>query len=323
LFIFIMKAMKEEKRDFLTLKDYTPLEIRQIIDITKDVKQHPEKYSTALKGKELALLFQKTSTRTRVSFEVGIHQMGGHSIYLDWRTTNFTLGDMEDEIRCISRYVDVIMARVYEHKEVVAMANAASIPLINGLSGQYHPCQALADLFTMEERLGDIKKIKAVFIGDGDNNVSHSFIVICAKLGVNLTVVAPKEFSVCADIRQWLTENSFDEYIKITDNIEEGIKGADVLYTDTFVSMGQESESARRLKIFQPYQINSELIKLTGKDPIIMHCLPAHRGFEITSEVLDSSKSVVFDQSENRLHTEKALMIYLLNLSKLKLKIFE
>jgi len=312
----------EKKRDFLCLRNYKESEIRQILDLAKDVKEHPKKYSDALEGKELALLFQKTSTRTRVSFEVGMHQLGGNSIYLDWRTTNFTLGDLSDEIRCISEYVDIVMARVYEHSDVSTMANSSIVPLINGLSDSYHPCQALADLYTVEEMFPNKDDIHIAFVGDGSNNVATSLINICAKLHVKLTIVSPKEYSPDEETLSWLEEEDGDEFVKITDNPQEGVKGADVLYTDTFVSMGQEEESTKRLEIFKPYQINRDLIQNTNNSPIIMHCLPAHRGVEITSDVLDSKKSVVFDQAQNRLHTQKALLIFWLNLSKLNLKLF-
>ncbi len=192
-----------------------------------------------MEGKELALIFQKTSTRTRVSFEVGIHQLGGHSIYLDWRTTNFTLGDLEDEIRCISEYVDVVMARVYSHEDVIKMAAAAPIPVINGLSDSFHPCQALADLFTMEECYGNMKEKKIVFVGDGSNNVAASLINICAKLELNLHVLCPKAYGPHGETIEWLKKIKAQKYIKITDDFEEALKGADVLYTDTFVSMGR------------------------------------------------------------------------------------
>ena len=299
-------------RHFLTLKDYNKAEIMQILTLAKDVKAHPDQYCNNLRGMQLAMLFQKTSTRTRVSFEVGINQLGGQSLYLDWRTTNFTLGAIKDEIHCMSRYVDLIMARVYEHTELLEMASAATVPLINGLSDLYHPCQAVADIMTVDENLDLKTKPKIVFVGDGGNNVSISLIVICAILGLPITIIAPPEYQPNSDLIKWLKEEKLDKFLKVTDDINAGIVGAEVIYTDTFVSMGQEAEARKRLAIFKPYQVNETLIQASGKDPIIMHCLPAHRGVEITSEILDSQKSVVFDQSENRLHTQKALMMFLL-----------
>jgi ornithine carbamoyltransferase len=300
------------KRDFITLKDYTKAEIQQLLDLSKDIKFNPKKFAKILEGKDMALLFQKTSTRTRVSFEVAMHQLGGQSVYLDWRTTNFTLGDLTDEIRCLSRYVSAIMARVYSHKDVETMAAASSVPIINGLSDMYHPCQALADFFTIQERFDDLSKIKVVFIGDGSNNVANSLLIICAIMGVKISIVTPLEYRPDEDLIRWLGEKGLNKTVDITSDIEAGVKDANVLYTDTFVSMGQESETNKRLKIFAPYQLNKDIITKTGKTPFVMHCLPAHRGVEITSDVLDSPQSIVFDQSENRLHTQKALLVYLL-----------
>lgn len=308
----MVNAVNPKKRDFLTMKEFSTQEIRQILDIAKDMKANPKKYTDSMKGKQLAMLFQKTSTRTRVSFEVAMDKLGGHAIYLDWRTTNFTLGALDDEIECLSRYVHVIMARVYDQADLETMAKAATVPVINGLSDDFHPCQALADILTIEEKLGTLKGIKLGFIGDGSNNVCNSLIIICAKLGISLTVIAPKEYSPKQHMVDWLKNEKLEQFVTITSDIKSGLNGLDILYTDTFVSMGQEEETKIRLPIFQPYQLNKEAVKLTGKDPIIMHCLPAHRGIEITSEILDSPKSVVLDEAENRMHTEEALLYFLL-----------
>jgi ornithine carbamoyltransferase len=301
------------KRDFLSVRDFTASEFREIFQMAKDIKAYPKKYCDAMKGKELALIFQKTSTRTRASFEAGIHQMGGNAMYLDWRTTNFTLGDLEDEVRCLSRFCDIIMARVYDHQDVIKMAKGATVSVINGLSDLCHPCQALADLFTIEEKLGNLKGKKLVFVGDGSNNVAHSLIGICVILGMELTIASPPEYSPCEEISQWVKSKNAS-WIHFSHDAKSAVVGADVLYTDTFVSMGQENETSKRLPIFKPYQLNMNLVRATGKQPLIMHCLPAHREIEITSEVLDSPTSVVYDQSENRLHTQKALMLFLLGI---------
>nr|MDO8114640.1 ornithine carbamoyltransferase [Candidatus Sigynarchaeota archaeon] len=301
-----------QKRDFLVVRDFTAKEIRAVLDLAKDIKRDQARHSRALEGKELAMLFQKTSTRTRVSFEVAMHQLGGQAIFLDWRSTNFTLGGIEDEIRSLDRYVSAIMARVFKHADVEAMARAARVPVINGLSDAAHPCQALADLLTIEEKFPDTRKIKLVFTGDGTDNVCVSLIEACALLGVQLTVVAPKEFIPPSSVMEWLAKNNLGRKISVTQDIAAGVKDADVIYTDTFVSMGQESEGERRIKIMHPYQLNSEVVKRTGKSPFIMHCLPAHRDIEITSDVLDSDKSIIFDQAENRLHAQKALLLFLL-----------
>jgi ornithine carbamoyltransferase len=297
-----------QKRDFLDLQDYSALEIRKILDLSKLVKKDPRAYAESLKGKEMVMIFQKTSTRTRVSFEAGMHQLGGNAIYMDWRTSNLMLGCLEDEIKCISRYCDLIMARVYDHGDIIKMAKSSKVPVINGLSDYNHPCQALADIMTIEEQFKDPQHIKFVFIGDGANNVAHSLIVISTLLKIPLTIISPPEYSPSEDIRKWVKAKGGSN-IEYTHNIDEGIVGADVIYTDTFVSMGQEEESTRRLPIFRPYQVNSELIKKSGKTPMIMHCLPAHRDIEITADMIESDSSIVFDQSENRMHTEKALML--------------
>lgn len=301
------------KRDFLTIKDYTTTEIRQILDLAKDIKANPTKYREAMKNKELAMIFQKTSTRTRISFEVGMHQMGGQAIYLDWRTTNLTLGTIEDEIKCMDRYVSIIMARVFGHKDVEMMAKSASVPVINGLSDDHHPCQALADIFTIEEKLKTLKGIKVGFIGDGTDNVLNSLIEICVRLEIPITVICPKEYYPRPYILDWLKQEHAEHLVTITSDTKKGPEGLDVLYADTFVSMGQEEETKIRLPIFKPYQLNKQIVKATKKNPLIMHCLPAHRDVEITSEVLDSAQSVVFDQAGNRLCTQQAVMYFLLN----------
>jgi ornithine carbamoyltransferase len=301
------------KRDFLTLKDYSTAEIRQLLDLAKDIKANPTKYREAMKGKELAMIFQKTSTRTRISFEVGMHQMGGNALYLDWRTTNLTLGTIEDEIKCMSRYVSIIMARVYDHKDIELMAKAATVPVINGLSDDYHPCQALADILTIEEKMKTLKGIRVGFIGDGTDNVLNSLTIICVRLGIPITIICPKEYWPKPILLDWLKQEKLEHLVTITSDTKRGPENVDVLYTDTFVSMGQEAETKQRLPIFQPYQLNKQIVKATKKNPLIMHCLPAHRDVEISSEVLDSPQSIVFDQAENRVCTQQALLYFLLN----------
>ena len=283
------------KKDFLTLKELSAGELLGIIRKARAIKKQPEKYVSALKNKTLAMLFQKTSTRTRISFEAGMTQLGGHAIYLDWHTTNFTLGSLSDEIRCISRYADIIMARVYKHSDVQDMARHSEVPVINGLSDLHHPCQAVADLMTVQEKLKTFKNIKMAYIGDG-NNVCNSLILTCRKLGVEIRVAAPKGYE---------PQEKPDLF---THDPKHAAKDADVIYTDTWVSMGQEKETQRRMGVFKPYQVNSQLL---GK-ALFMHCLPAHRGFEVTNEVIDGPQSIVFDQAENRLHAQKAILLHLL-----------
>jgi ornithine carbamoyltransferase len=306
-------SSKNKKRDFLTLKEYSSAQIRHLFELTKQIKQNPQQYSDSLKGKELAMLFQKTSTRTRVSFEVAMHSLGGNAIYLDWRTTNFTLGALEDEIRCLSRYIHIILARVYDHKDIEIMAKHATVPVINGLSNQFHPCQALADLYTIYELIPSYETTKIVFLGDGSNNVATSLAIICARLNITLTISSPSEYNPQPSLLEWLEQENLQQYLIIDSDPNHAVKDANVLYTDTFVSMGQENETEHRLPIFKPYQINDKLIQASGTNPKIMHCLPAHRGVEIASDLLDSPQSIIFEQAENRLHTQKALLFELLS----------
>jgi ornithine carbamoyltransferase len=300
------------KRDFLAVPDLSAKELRAILDLAKAVKKNPGAYSKSLAGRTLAMLFMKTSTRTRVSFEVAMYQLGGQAIFLDWRTTNFTLGGLDDEVKSLARYVDVIMARVFKHEDVEAMARASRVPVINGLSDMAHPCQALADMLTIEEKCPDTRNVKVVFIGDGTDNGCLSLIDICALLGVRLTVVCPAVYSPPTSKMAGLEKARLAKYITVTSDIDTGVKGADVLYTDTFVSMGQEGEAEKRLQVLKPYQLNAAVVQKSGKKPFIMHCLPAHKDVEIASELIDSPRSIIFDQAENRMHAQKALLLFLL-----------
>ncbi len=301
-----------DKRDFLAIPDLSAKELRAVLDLAKAIKKNPGAYSKSLEGKVLAMLFQKTSTRTRVSFEVAMYQLGGQALFLDWRTTNFTLGGLDDEVKSLARYVDVIMARVFKHADVEAMARVSRVPVINGLSDTAHPCQALADMLTIEEKCPDTRNVKVVFIGDGADNVCLSLIDICALLGVKLSVVCPAEYSPPASKIAGLEKAKLAKYVTVTSDIAAGVKGADVLYTDTFVSMGEEGEAEKRLQVLKPYQLNSAVVQKTGKKSFIMHCLPAHRDVEIASDLVDSPRSIIFDQTENRMHAQKALLLFLL-----------
>lgn len=301
-------AVSAEPRHFLTDKEFSPKELADLLAFSATVKKSPEKYASALQGKTLIMLFQKTSTRTRLSFEAGMTQLGGHAIYLDWGKTNFTLGSLQDETRCLARYGDLLMARVYKQSDLETMARASSIPVINGLSDTFHPCQALADLLTIQEKKGKLQGLKLAFIGDG-NNVCNSLLLACSRAGMEVAVGGPRRYwpqeGVLKDTRKHGT-------ITLTEDPKEAVKGADVVYTDTWVSMGQEAETELRLSVFKHYQLNDALLKEAKPKAIVMHCLPAHRGREITDDVLDSPQSVVFDQAENRLHVQKALMLFLL-----------
>lgn len=298
-------------KDFLTIKNLSEKEIISLLNLADDIKSYPNKYTSALKGKILIMLFQKTSTRTRISFESGMYQLGGNAIYIDWRTTNIHLGSLKDEIKCMASYSDLIMARVYEHQTLEVIKEASVVPVINGLSDLYHPCQILSDLMTIREIFGSFKDIKISWIGDG-NNVCNSLIIGCIILNIPIFVATPKEYKPHTSVLEWVKTQGKEKTVIISENPIEAVKDTNIIYTDTFVSMGQEAETEQRLKIFKNYQINRELLKFAEKDPYIMHCLPAHRGIEITDDVLDSKNSLVFKQAENRLYLQKALMIKLL-----------
>ena len=282
--------------NLLNLKLLKKKKIEDIINLGIKLKKAPEKYYDALKNKILVMLFEKTSTRTRISFEAGMAQLGGHAIYLDWNTTQLKKAALKDEAKCIARYADIIMARVYKHESVEEIAKNSSKPVINALCDKYHPCQILADLMTIKEKFGKLQGLKLAYIGDG-NNVCNSLIIGCKKVGIKISVATPKGYE------------PLEKPDLLTNDPKQAAKDADVLYTDTWISMGQEAESKKRKKVFPPYQVNK---KLLGK-ALFMHCLPAYRGYEVTDEVLDSKQSIVFDQAENRLHAQKALMLVLLN----------
>ncbi len=298
--------------NLLTTKDLTEKQIYSVLDLAKEVKSNPNKYSSKLDGKCIILIFEKTSTRTRISFENGMYQLGGNVIYLDWKTANFHLGALKDEIICISRYIDLIMARVHEHQTLEIMTSASTVPVINGLSDIYHPCQALADLMTIREKFGSFENVSVAYIGDG-NNVCNSLLIGCIKLGIPILVATPEEYKPHEQLINWVKKQKNGHYLTLSNDPKEVVREASVVYTDTFVSMGQEGETEKRLRIFKPYQVNLELLSHARNDPYIMHCLPAHRGVEITDKVLDSDRSIVFEQAENRLHLQKALMLKLLN----------
>lgn len=290
----------------LTLKEFSGETVQEVLELAERVKRFPDSFHDALKRKVLAMIFQKTSTRTRISFEAAMAQLGGHGIYLDWRMTNLTIGDLRDEVRCMARYVNGITARVNDHETLVQMAKVSDVPVINALSDRFHPCQALGDLLTIKEKKGDFAGLKLAYVGDG-NNVCNSLIIACALVGMRITVATPPGYEPLKEATEMGNKSGL---LKLGADPVEAVRGADIVYTDTWVSLGQEEETEKRLKVFPPYQVNR---KLLGKGrPLIMHCLPAHRGYEITDEVLDSPQSVVFDQAENRLHAQKALLLKLL-----------
>ena len=298
-------------KNLLTIKNLSEKEILSLLNLADEIKHHPDEYASALKGKCIILLFQKTSTRTRISFENGMYQLGGNAIYVDWRSTNIHLGSLKDEIKCMASYTDLIMARVYEHKNLEVIAEASNVPVINGLSNMYHPCQILADLMTIREIFQSYNKIRVSYVGDG-NNVCNSLIIGCIKLKIPISIATPKEYKPHSEVLDWVKKEKKEHYLKLFEEPKDAVADANIIYTDTFVSMGQEAETEKRLQIFKDYQVNQNLVNYAKSNPYIMHCLPAHRGIEITDEVLDSNNSIVFQQAENRIHLQKALMIKLL-----------
>lgn len=303
------------KRDFLCNRDFTREEILESFELAIDMKRDRMKYSEALKGQALALIFEKPSLRTRTTFDIGIQQLGGYSLYLS--PAEISLGKREsvyDVAKNLERMVQGIMIRTFAHQIVVDMAKHARIPIINGLTDLLHPCQAMADYLTLLEFKGKLdNSLKMVYVGDG-NNVAHSLMYAGARLGVNVTVVCPKGFEPNEEVFRIATEDAkiTGAKIVVTDNIPEGVKGADAVYTDVWASMGQEDEAAERRRIFMPYQVNSQLMSYAKDDALFMHCLPAHRGDEVTDEVIDAPNSVVFPEAENRLHAQKAVMYKLM-----------
>ncbi len=302
------------KRDLITLLDYSSAEVLSLIDSADKLKIQNGKLRTDLKGKSVALVFQKPSNRTRVSFEVGVHQLGGHCLYLGPEEIN--LGKREsthDVAKTLSRYVQCIVARVFDNKDIVELAQHADVPVINALCDLYHPCQALADIQTIREQFGKFKGLTLAYVGDG-NNVFHSLMIACVKVGINVRFAGPQGYDPNPVIVKRAQEVAKANkcVIELGTDSKEAVKGADVVYCDVWVSMGQEKEKLKRIKEFEGYQINGDLVKLAHKDYIFMHCLPAHRDLEVTADVIDGKHSVIFDQAENRLHAQKAVLLYLL-----------
>ncbi|HJM45827.1 MAG TPA: ornithine carbamoyltransferase [Candidatus Nitrosopelagicus sp.] len=301
---------KPHNIDLLTLDELEPKEINNIIDLAIDLKKQQKKgkEKPLLQNKTLAMIFEKPSTRTRVSFETGMFQLGGHALTLSPNDLQLSRGEsIADTAKTLSRYVNVIMARVYDHKLLENLARNSSIPVINGLSDSYHPCQILADLMTIKEHKKNLKKIKIAWIGDG-NNVCNSLILGCAKLKIQLSVAIPDGYEPEFDI---VKIGKDAEILEISDNPDEAVKDADVVMTDTFVSI-HNTNSDRAKKFLPKFQVNQSLMNKAKKDAIFMHCLPAKRDQEVTSDVIDGSQSVVWDEAENRLHVQKALLVHLL-----------
>lgn len=309
--------LKELKgRDFLSLKDYSPEDIKALVDLALELKGYHKKgmRKEILAGKTLAMIFQKSSTRTRVSFEAGMYQLGGLAQFLSTQDLQIDRGEpISDTARVLSRYVDGILIRTYEQKEVEELAEYASVPVINGLTDLYHPTQALADLLTIYEHKGKLAGIKMAYMGDG-NNMVHSLMIAGAKLGMEVRIATPSGYEPKQEVvamAQGFAQENGGKIILVNDP-QAVAEGADVLYTDVWASMGQEKEAETRKKHFLGYQINAKMLELADKKAIVMHCLPAHRGEEITHEVMEGPQSVVFDEAENRLHAHKAILAALL-----------
>lgn len=303
-------------KDFLTLADYSKEEIEYLLHLALELKekqQNGERY-TPLSGKTLAMIFEKPSTRTRVSFEVGMVQLGGHALHLSSRDLQIGRGEtIADTARVLSEYVDAIMIRTFEHEKVEELAHYATIPVINGLTDDDHPCQALADLLTIYEVKGKLQGLKLAYIGDG-NNMAHALMLAAAKVGMHCAVASPKGYepkeAVVKEAKSIANESGAT--IVVTNDPYEAIVDADVVYTDVWASMGQESEANERMHVFAPFQVNETLVQQAKSDFMFLHCLPAHRGEEVTEGVIDGVRSYIFQQAGNRLHAQKALLVSLL-----------
>jgi len=301
--------------DLLTLKDWTPDEIQATVEESLVIKSHPERFRETLADLSLGLLFQKTSTRTRTSFEVGMTQMGGHAVYMDWQATNFALADLKDEAQVLSRYVDTIVARMKHHSDLLDLASGSEVPVINGCCDRYHPCQALGDLLTMAEAKGTLEDLHVVYTGIL-NNVCNSLIVACTKAGVRITAVTPEVNPASEDTELLETARGTGLFEETLD-LQAAVKDADFVYTDTWIDMefffddSYKAEKERRIETFAPYQINEALLEET--DALVMHCLPAHKGYEVSEGAMASPRCIAVDQAENRMHAQKAVLLRLLD----------
>jgi ornithine carbamoyltransferase len=303
-------------KDFIAIADYSPAQIQDLLDLAVRLKTEWQAGGNPplLKGKVLAMIFQKPSLRTRVSFDMAMRHVGGDALYLS--PNEIGLGKREaisDIARVLSGYVEAIMARVFDHAHVVELAKWSDVPVINGLSDYNHPCQGMADALTIQEKFGSLKGLKVAYVGDG-NNVAVSLMHVCAKLGANFVIASPEGYDLKPEPLQLGKQIAAETGVTITTlrDPHEAVRGADVIYTDTWTSMGQEEETKIREKVFPPYQVNARLVSEANSDVIVMHCLPAHRGQELTDEVADGPHSMIFPQAHNRLHAQKAILVRLL-----------
>ncbi len=300
--------------NFISIHDLTLYQFSKILDISREIKDNPHRFRNKLKGKILAMIFQKPSLRTRMTFEVGMLQLGGEAVYLS--PSDIQIGTREtvyDMGKNLERWVDAIMIRTFAHQNVIDLAQACHLPVINALTDLLHPCQAMADFFTLKEKRGDLANFKLAYVGDG-NNVCHSLLSAAAKAGSKMSVATPSGYEPDPEIRKQAEEDGKETgaSFSFTNDPSEAVENADAIYTDTWASMGQEQEKEKRGEIFAPFQVNKSLMAKAKKDAFFMHCLPAHRGEEVTDDVIDSSQSLVYDQAENRLHVQKVIMLSLL-----------
>lgn len=302
-------------KDFIEIHDYTAAEVLEIFELARDMKQKPITFADALEGQTLAMIFEKSSTRTRVSFEVGMFQLGGHALFLSSRDIQLGRGEpIYDTAKVLSRYVDGIMARTFAHKTVTDLAEYASVPVINGLTDLSHPCQSMTDYFTAWEKFGgELKGRKMAYVGDG-NNMAHSLMFGAPKVGMHIAVATPGGYAPDPMVVAQASADAQAAGTKtvVTTSIEEAVRDADIIETDVWASMGQEAEAEKRRRDFEGWMVDARLMSMAKKDAIFMHCLPAHRGEEVSADVIDGSQSVIYDEAENRLHIQKAIMYALM-----------
>lgn len=308
------KAKQLKGRDLISVQDFTPQEISALLELASQIKARPRSYRNALEGKQVVLFFEKDSLRTRLTFESGVTSLGGTSFFVDQKTSRLGAREpISDVAHNLERWVDGVVLRTFAHETVTSMAEHASIPVINALSDHEHPCQALADFLTLKEKFGDLSKVKLAYVGDG-NNVAHSLLLAAASVGATIAVATPQGYepndSVVANALSIAAQTG--SQIAVLHDPVAAVKCANAVYTDVWASMGQESEAEERKKIFAPFQVNEQLFAHADSKAVFMHCLPAHRGDEVTSGVIDSPRSVVFDEAENRLHIQKAILVTLL-----------
>jgi len=302
------------KKDFIALTDFSSDELTAMLDLADQIKQSPQEFDSVLKGKTLGMIFNKQSTRTRISFQVGISQLGGNGLFLGPEDMQLARGEtISDTGKVLSRFLDGIMIRTFSHSDVLDLAKYSSIPVINGLTDFNHPCQALADMMTIREKFGELEGLKLAYVGDS-NNVAVSLLIACVKFGLHISLVSPKGYSITKEALDMSREEADSKKLNVvlTENTQEGVAGADIVYTDVWTSMGQEEEQQKRLNDLSGYTVDEQIMAGAGPNAVFMHCLPAHRGEEVSASVIDGSASIVFDQAENRLHLQKAVMVSLM-----------